>query len=1158
MVMVLLFVLISIHMKKFTLFLLAVFLVTATSMALQPAKTLSKERVAGLSLKKTTETKATLSKASKQRLLKADRLRAAREVFAKQKASQKSNGANKAKQIAKDMIVDQPAGTLVNYARGGFAYYVMFNIYSTNFSGAMGDVVFGEGNEVYIKNIISQYATGAWVKGTIDGANIKIQFPQQVLDYDGTPYYAMMLGYDAGEQWFLPIEDQTLTLNYDATTGAITTDPNSDFGLGNTVVALCEATGDWTGYADWNMSFTKVTDTPVVAPEGLETSSYALSAEGYEGSIAEVGFSGNDIYVKGLYKDLPDAWVKGTIDGDKVYFKSGQYFGADEELGYHVYLLSAIAEEAYDDYYEEYYTEYTLSNDDIVFDFDPANKTLTNSSAFLINAGKDVVYYVNGFNKASLTPFVEVPATPATPVFTDLYEAGYTYYLYGYGWGYFSFDLPTADTEGNYIVPEKLFYKLYYKVNGEVKPYVLTCDIYTEIDELEMTEIPVNYSENWDIYRDGVNTTIYYHVIGPEAFGVQAVYYGGGEEHSSDIAWINVEEIGAEIQPEAATPAYPEVDPTNVGGSIDFGYYTGEQDLSSFGDQLTETYNVAIKLQDPALEGTHIDAITFPLMNTENMSNVSVFLTSQLRVEDGKNVPDLIKIDVPSPEAGFVTVNLEKPYVIPAGGVYVGYSFDIDEVSDELNQYPIAVMEGVNDGGFCIQTSRCFLKWMDISEMSGATAAIQVTVSGKTVADNAAATAAGEKLYVKTGEPFEAVIPIINHGAKGVQSVDLEYAIAGQTGSKHIDLTEPINGFFGLSSDIALPLSAIAEDGNYELTVKVVKVNGEVNNDAAAQAITEVVSLSTVPKKRTLIEEYTGTWCGYCPRGMVALEHLAKAHPDDFVAISYHNGDPMEILPSSNFPSSIQGYPSAWIDRVEEVDPYYGTGSEALYIVKDLQRRNKVFGQGNIEITTELSSDKKSVDIFTEVTFPYNISDNKFALEYVLVADGLTGAAGTEWDQTNYYSGGSLGEMSGFEAAESTIQGMTFNDVAIAMSRIGGIPGSLPIEIKGGEAIKHSFYFDFADVANTKFEPIIQDVNKLRVVVLLVDTTTGEVVNANKVNVGDATGIGTIAGNQADNSIIEVSYYDISGRRINTPQRGLNIMSVKYADGTQKSVKLFR
>ncbi len=46
-------------------------------------------------------------------------------------------------------------------------------------------------------------------------------------------------------------------------------------------------------------------------------------------------WAGDDFSVKGIFPDYPDAWVKGTVKGDKVYFESTQLLeGTDGEQIY--------------------------------------------------------------------------------------------------------------------------------------------------------------------------------------------------------------------------------------------------------------------------------------------------------------------------------------------------------------------------------------------------------------------------------------------------------------------------------------------------------------------------------------------------------------------------------------------------------------------------------------------------------------------------------------------------------------------------------------------------------------------------------------------------------------------------------------------------------
>ncbi|MBR4565639.1 MAG: hypothetical protein IKO17_01670 [Prevotella sp.] len=1039
----------------------------------------------------------------------------------------------KAKARRASAIVDQPEGREVVYLRSGNAYYYYWGyIFNATVSASVGKAVFAEdGNTVYLKGLISQYPIDAWFKGTINGNTITVTFPQKALDSGGTEYF---LNYGSLDNSFNFTPKGDLTFNYDPETLDITSS-KSAFINGTEQVALVDSKNAWSGYSDWNISMTAVKDTLVEAPEGLKTSTYSLTAEGYDGSLVQVGFSGNDVYVQGIDKNLPDTWIKGTINGNKVVFKRGQYVGADEVSGYHQYLMSAKGTQAYDPEYEEYYTQYTLNNNDIEFVYDSANKTLSQSTTFLLNAGKETVNYLYAFDKASITPFNEVAATPVAPTINSINEGGWEYYYNEYGWGYIDFNINLSDINGNYIVPEKVSYAIWTRVNGEEKQLTLTPWDYIYLEDT-MNEFPYGFTENWDIYVSGANTQFYYHVIGPEAFGVQVIYRGAGEERKSEIVWAEVSGFGAEVQPAAATPSYPSVTLNENDNRIGYGFFTGNEDVNATTNfSKPETYDVAIKLGDPALEGSIIESITFPLMEVGGVSDISVFLTSQLRIENGKNVADLAVKSVTPTEAGFITVNLDKPYLIPEGGVYVGYSLTVNNVTDyEVNKTPIAYIADSNDGGFYLHTSDGFLKWLDVSDYMGS-AAITVKLAGNAIKSDAATLTAHEQQYVMTGTAFTVPVTLTNYGANGIKSIDVTYSIGGKNGEQHFDTT--VDAFFGKTAQIELNIPAIDTNGNYDLEVKAVKVNGKTN-EIESSTYVPIIALNTVPKHRVLLEEYTGLWCGWCPRGYVALEKLAELYPDDYVLVSYHNGDDMEIMSTSAFPSNVPGYPDAWMERTTELDAYYGTGNKEFGIVDALSAQAKEFGIANIELSAELNNLANTVTVNTEVTFPFDVADGTYALEYILVADGLKNST---WGQSNYYAGGDNGYpkyMDQFSKSnDSELYGLTFNDIAVQTSTIGGIANSVPANVNADVPVSHKYTFNLSKAKNTSGKNVIQDMNNLKVVALLIDQATDKVVNANKVKIGQSTGINELTSSKS----AQVVYYDLSGRKVLTPRTGMYI-----------------
>lgn len=43
--------------------------------------------------------------------------------------------------------------------------------------------------------------------------------------------------------------------------------------------------------------------------------------------------------------------------------------------------------------------------------------------------------------------------------------------------------------------------------------------------------------------------------------------------------------------------------------------------------------------------------------------------------------------------------------------------------------------------------------------------------------------------------------------------------------------------------------------------------------------------------KRVLLEQFTGSWCGWCVDGSYVMELLEEDYPDTFIGCKIHNGD---------------------------------------------------------------------------------------------------------------------------------------------------------------------------------------------------------------------------------------------------------------------------
>lgn len=69
--------------------------------------------------------------------------------------------------------------------------------------------------------------------------------------------------------------------------------------------------------------------------------------------------------------------------------------------------------------------------------------------------------------------------------------------------------------------------------------------------------------------------------------------------------------------------------------------------------------------------------------------------------------------------------------------------------------------------------------------------------------------------------------------------------------------------------------------------------------------------------KKVILEDFTGTWCGWCPEGTVLLEQILAAHPANFIPIASHSGDALEITDANEVPTAlgVSGFPMGAVDR---------------------------------------------------------------------------------------------------------------------------------------------------------------------------------------------------------------------------------------------------
>ena len=123
--------------------------------------------------------------------------------------------------------------------------------------------------------------------------------------------------------------------------------------------------------------------------------------------------------------------------------------------------------------------------------------------------------------------------------------------------------------------------------------------------------------------------------------------------------------------------------------------------------------------------------------------------------------------------------------------------------------------------------------------------------------------------------------------------------------------------FFVNGSPISGFTYASTNEGDFEVYAEYVE-NGQILTSA-----TKTFAVF-IPKRKVVIEDYTGTWCGYCPALVVAIDDL-REETEHVAVVSIHKEtssypDPLDFLNIGDLQAEFgvsNGFPKAQINRTE-------------------------------------------------------------------------------------------------------------------------------------------------------------------------------------------------------------------------------------------------
>lgn len=599
-----------------------------------------------------------------------------------------------------------------------------------------------------------------------------------------------------------------------------------------------------------------------------------------------------------------------------------------------------------------------------------------------------------------------------------------------------------------------------------------------------------------------------------------------------------------------------------------------------------------------------IDSVQFFVLSGCQYDNLTVWVSSvKYETVEGKNYLSFpesadkaeAKVVVPAADVkavldklpanyvGPISVKLPTPFTIPADGAFVGYSFD-----GKSSDAPV-VLAGTStaaEGLFFQYDYEGERTFESLGSVIGMSLAMQVGMDVSDCEANDATVNANPELTTLVNTKQQYPFYITNNSAKPITQITYSISVDGGKGAeKSLDLSSPIESM----ETASLPFTTAFEDeGVHSIELKVSKVNGNNNINKQSSASYSIIALEKSADRVSVVEEQTGTWCGWCPRGHVALDLLNKQLGDKVVTLAGHftmgasSVDPMNIYQLDENSTQAEaladygfvamqlssmlgggGFPGAMFDRMVAADPYVGANTTKgkngtyEYGATDLVNLLKEGNPSEADFSMTASwADDKNTDIKVDLTTTFNydrFGSFPYGVAFVLSENGMTGKGAT-WKQLNSYSkqAGVNGasdfnnpDMAAWFKAGSYVSTTYDNVVVQAWNPIGNaaIVDESVTDIEKGKAIP------FSTTLKVNSD-LIQNYNNLTLSALLVNLNSLAVVNAAKVVLGNcAAGIEDV-NSEVNNNV--VSRYNVNGMRINGAQKGLNI--VKLANG--KVVKM--
>lgn len=264
-----------------------------------------------------------------------------------------------------------------------------------------------------------------------------------------------------------------------------------------------------------------------------------------------------------------------------------------------------------------------------------------------------------------------------------------------------------------------------------------------------------------------------------------------------------------------------------------------------------------------------------------------------------------------------------------------------------------------------------------------------------------------------------------------------------------------------------------------------------------------VKNLRFQPERVVVIEEGTGTKCGYCPLGHRALEIIDETYGDKVIPVavhSYSGGSDFMTNWTSSYGSFLgfAQFPIGLLNRQYVASPMAVTGNTYSLTSEEgdntwvdyLPKMMSELTDAEIHIDhATIDKDKKMIEVGVNMRYAYDNDNVNLNLYTVVLENGLKARQTSNVSNNESEILGDWGK--GGKYGKPSVS-YTFDHIARGMhgTSYAGVPGLFPRQVNSADTYKQVYAFE---------APMeLEDMNNAEVVVMLLDANSQRVINAAK------------------------------------------------------------